>query len=152
MRDHIDGGDAGLVDLLLHPQDRAYTVPQLAALAEAAGLAITAFVEPAAYDPATYIRDPKLLKRLDGLPWLERCAVAEAMAGSMKTHVCYLAPKAAAEGRVAGLAQDAVLVPRDIDPAAIAEALKPGQPLPAKIVGVGHRPAAAFLGPPRCCG
>jgi SAM-dependent methyltransferase len=27
--DHIAGGDAGLIDLLLHPQDRAYTVPDL---------------------------------------------------------------------------------------------------------------------------
>ncbi len=30
--DHISGGDAGVYDLLLNPRDRAFTVPQLAAL------------------------------------------------------------------------------------------------------------------------
>ena len=32
--DHIEGGDAGLYDLLLNPRDRAYTVPALFDLAE----------------------------------------------------------------------------------------------------------------------
>ncbi len=36
--DHIDGGDAGLYDLLLNPRDRAYDVPALLALLDGAGL------------------------------------------------------------------------------------------------------------------
>ncbi len=31
--DHINGGDAGLYDLLLNPRDRAYTVPELSRVA-----------------------------------------------------------------------------------------------------------------------
>src|SRR3954467_6972102 len=38
--DHVDGGDAGLYDLLLNPRDRAYTVPEFAALLEREGLRI----------------------------------------------------------------------------------------------------------------
>ncbi len=37
--DHLTGGDAGLYDLLLNPRDRAFTVPALHALLQAAGLA-----------------------------------------------------------------------------------------------------------------
>ena len=37
--DHINGGDAGLYDLLLNPRDRAYTVPELERLLARRGLA-----------------------------------------------------------------------------------------------------------------
>ncbi len=37
--DHINGGDAGLYDLLLNPRDRAYTVPELSALLRRRGAA-----------------------------------------------------------------------------------------------------------------
>jgi SAM-dependent methyltransferase len=92
--------DAELVDLFLHARDRAYTVPQVAALAEAAGLGIVAFIESARYDPASYLDDPGLLERLQGLSPLERAAFAEALAGNLKKHVCYLAKAGALEGRV----------------------------------------------------
>ena len=36
-------GDIGIYDLLLHPQDRAYTIPQLYQFVEAAGLNIVQF-------------------------------------------------------------------------------------------------------------
>ena len=35
--DHIEGGDAGLYDLLLNPRDVAFTVPALHALLDGAG-------------------------------------------------------------------------------------------------------------------
>ena len=95
VRDHVEQRDAGLYDLLLHDdlllhaRDRAYRVPEIADLCGDAGLRITAFVEPALYDPATYVSDPRLAARLDSLPWLERCAFAELIAGSLRTHVFY---------------------------------------------------------------
>ncbi len=87
--------DAELVDLLLHGCDRAYTVPELSALAAGAGLEIAAWIEPLRYDPATYLPD-ELHARLDGLEPAERAALAEQLAGNLKTHTLYLAPRATA--------------------------------------------------------
>lgn len=83
-------GDAELVDLLLHSQDRAYTVPELAALAEGAGLQIASFIEPLRYAPETYLSDPELIRRAKALAPLERAALAERLAGIMKQHTVYL--------------------------------------------------------------
>ncbi|MFN4090920.1 MAG: class I SAM-dependent methyltransferase, partial [Alphaproteobacteria bacterium] len=58
VRDHVGGGDAGLYDLLLHPRDRAYRVPDVSALCAGAGLDLLAFIEPCMYEPATYLGDP----------------------------------------------------------------------------------------------
>jgi SAM-dependent methyltransferase len=82
--------DAGLVDLLLHSRDRAYRVEQVAALVAGAGLRLTGFIEPARYEPANYLKDPVLLKRLAGLDPLARAAFAEALAGNIKKHVFYV--------------------------------------------------------------
>ncbi|MFO7481969.1 class I SAM-dependent methyltransferase [Oceanibaculum nanhaiense] len=83
-------GDAELVDLLLHRQDRAYTVPQLATLVAGAGLRIASFIEPLRYDPGLYLTDPALAKRAAALPALEQAALAERLAGNMKLHIAYL--------------------------------------------------------------
>jgi SAM-dependent methyltransferase len=88
-QDHITGGDAGVHDLLLNPRDRAYTVPQLAALLEAAGLEVTAWMEPLRYDPLPLLPDPKLHARVERLDLLARAALAEALAGNMSVHVVY---------------------------------------------------------------
>jgi hypothetical protein len=47
VRDHLDGGDAGFCDLLLHARDLAYTVNYFGALAGTAGLEVVNFIEPA---------------------------------------------------------------------------------------------------------
>ncbi len=88
--DHVNAGDAGLYDLLLHSRDRAYTVPELDALVRGAGLEITALIEPWRYEPASYLSDAAFLKRLADLDRLERARLAELIAGNLKTHVCYL--------------------------------------------------------------
>ena len=98
--DH-DEYDAGLVDLFLHARDRAYTVAQAAELAAAAGLEVVAFIEPARYDPASYLDDAKLLAPLDDLGMLDRAAFAEALAGNMKKHVFYVARAGTADDRIA---------------------------------------------------
>ena len=65
--DHLNEGDAGLFDLLLHSQDRAHTAPELEAFVNNAGMKVTAFIAPFAYDPSLYIKNPKLLNRLNAL-------------------------------------------------------------------------------------
>jgi SAM-dependent methyltransferase len=138
--DHLQGGDAGLYDLLLHDVDRAFTVPELAALVADAGLAVTGFIEPARYDPASYLADPALLKRLAGLDRLGRAAFAERLAGNMKAHACYLAPRArAAEAVARPDGPEAVPVFRELDGPTLAKGLKPGAPLVIEHGGIRMR-------------
>lgn len=150
VRDHVEGGDAGLYDLLLHSRDRSYTVPDLVELLAAAGLAPAAFVEPAAYDPATYVSDPKLRPLFERLPWLERCAAAERLAGSLKVHVVYAAPGNARD-RVADPDDPMVIpVPVAMDIPAVAANAARGQGISMTLNGVGiplalPRFAAALL-------
>jgi SAM-dependent methyltransferase len=89
VQDHRTGGDAGLYDLLLHARDRAYRVAELAALAAGAGLRLTALIAPYEYEPAHFLKAPALLKRLDGLDWLERAAFAELLTGNRLKHIAY---------------------------------------------------------------
>ncbi len=107
--DHLRGGDAGLFDLLLHARDRAYTVPEVLQLAAAAGLAVTAFIEPVRYDPAAVLGSAAVAERAAGLSWADSCALAELVAGNMKRHVFY-AVKAAP-----GRAEGAVAAPGDAE-------------------------------------
>lgn len=66
--DHLDGGDAGLVDLLLRGRDRPDTVPAFRSLLAAVGLVPTVLVEPVRYDPLTWLTDPRLRERAAALP------------------------------------------------------------------------------------
>jgi 2-polyprenyl-3-methyl-5-hydroxy-6-metoxy-1,4-benzoquinol methylase len=138
--DHLSGGDAGLFDLLLHSRDRAYRVPEIAELVTAAGLRITAFVEPARYDPASYLKDPKILERLAGLDGLERAAAAELIAGNMTKHVFY-AVKVEHPGTAVAPSDDADAVPHlRLDAGEeLAQGIKPGRALSATIDGVTLR-------------
>ncbi len=138
--DHLSGGDAGLYDLLLHGRDRAYQVPEIAELATAAGLRITAFVEPARYDPASYLKDPVLLGRLNDLDWLGRAAAAELIAGNMAKHVFY-AVKADNPATTVAQPDHANAVPHLRLEAGeeMASMMKPGAALTATIDGVGLR-------------
>ena len=90
LSDHVAGGDAGLYDLLCHAIDRPFTVMELAALVQAAGLRMTRFIEPMRYDPTRYLKDPALLEAARALPALEQAALAEALSCAMRTHVVYL--------------------------------------------------------------
>lgn len=100
--DHTQG-DAGFYDLLLHGRDRAYTVPELLAALEQAGLDLASFVAPGDYD----------LSLLTGagadLPEPERMAIAEKLRGTLRTHVAYLRRRG--EGGAPPAAHDMALVP-----------------------------------------
>ena len=125
--DHEDGGDAGLYDLFLHSQDRAYRVPEIAAMTAVAGLDITGFVEPASYDPLNYLDDPALRERATELPWIERCALAELLAGNLKRHVFYAVEAGRGEAALARSDDpDAVPLLRDTTGAEMAAQLGTG--------------------------
>ena len=122
--------DAELVDLLLHARDRAYSVSEVAALVAGAGLRLVSFIEPARYDPATYLKDPVLLKRLQGLAPLARAGVAEDLAGNIKKHVVYVV-KGSNEADTVARADSAAAVPvtREIPGPDLARALFEGNDL-----------------------
>ncbi|MFN4165931.1 MAG: class I SAM-dependent methyltransferase [Ferrovibrio sp.] len=117
-------GDAEFYDLLLHAQDRAYTVPDLAGFAAGADLGIAAFIEPCRYDPLSYLKDDALRSRAAKLPWLEQAALAERLSGTLKTHVIYVVPSARVDQAVAQPAPDLVPWLNGIPPQALAETLQ----------------------------
>ena len=119
--------DAELVDLLLHARDRSYTVAEFAQLLGAGGLRPAAFLEPARYDPATYLNDPKLLQPLAEAGLVARAAFAERLTGTLKKHIAYAVPTGAGDP-VAGLDDDAVPVMPGSDPAQLAERLTGASP------------------------
>ena len=139
LADHLEGGDAGLYDLLLHSRDRAYTVGQIAALLDDAGLHPTGFITPAQYDPATYLREQAFADRAAALPWLEQAALAEELSGAFKTHTFYAVAKDA-DGAATGAAEPTNLkmVPvwRESDPKRLASAFAKSPKLNAEIGGV----------------
>ncbi|WP_374446052.1 class I SAM-dependent methyltransferase [Stella sp.] len=132
--DHLSS-DAGLFDLLLHARDRAYRVPGVLALLAGAGLRLVSFVEPIRYRPETWIADPAVRRRLAGLPAAERMAAAELLSCGMKVHIAYAVAADRADDPVCALDDAAVPVLRDIEAAALARALKPGQPLVVRFDG-----------------
>jgi SAM-dependent methyltransferase len=140
VRDHLNAGDAGVYDLLLHSQDRAYTVPELFDLVTSAGLAITGLIEPWRYDPASYLSDGALLKRTTPLDRLQRARVAELLAGNLKVHICY-AVKAGREDRAVAMPDDPDMVPvmRDASGEVMARNLKPGGVVTARADGFEAR-------------
>jgi hypothetical protein len=90
---------AGMADALLHPQDRAYSVPQLFELLDGAGLQFGRWLRQAPYLPrcgalASYPHHAKLVQ----LPQREQYSAIELFRGTMARHsvIAYhadLAPK-----------------------------------------------------------
>ncbi|MDP6708401.1 MAG: class I SAM-dependent methyltransferase [Alphaproteobacteria bacterium] len=138
--DYARGDDAGLFDLLLHGRDRAYTVDELVALADGAGLRITGFVPGLAYDPAVYLTDEGLKAKAAALPPLRAAALAEELAGSLKTHVFYCVLGGNGQGGLAD-ARDFDSVPslREHEAAALARSLAKSPRLKLDLDGVTAR-------------
>lgn len=93
--DHRSGGDAGIIDLLLHSQDRAYTVPQLYEwLEDRCGLHIT-FSDvhrgrlPYCAEIVLTGADAELRGRLGTLSQRERESIAELAGGDLVMHTLY---------------------------------------------------------------
>jgi hypothetical protein len=79
--------EAALADALLHPQDRAYSVPQLFDFIEQGGLKFGRWVEQAPYSPhcGAIARIPQA-PRMAQLPVAEQSAAVELFRGTMVTH------------------------------------------------------------------
>jgi len=113
--------DAGFYDLLLHSQDRSFTVPELLDTLAQAGWALSGFAMPALYELDRLAPVPEHLD----IP--AQMAVAEKLRGSIKTHVGYAvaadAPVTPASGK------NRTLVPhiRGIAPQKLAQGLAQGQ-------------------------
>ncbi len=137
--DHLEGGDAGLFDLLLHARDRAYRVPEILDLARSAKLAISGFAEPARYDPASYLNDNELKARAGGLDEPGRWAFAELLAGNMRKHVFYLVARDRVQDAVARPDRQSVPHLREMDGEAFARDYRPGNAMGAEIDGFHFR-------------
>ncbi len=146
LNDHVTGGDAGLYDLLLHSCDRAFTVPDIGAMAAQAGLRVVAFLEPVRYEPATYMSDPIIARQASSLPLLERAAFAERLAGNLRTHIFY-ATRAGFDTVARPEDTSAIPVLRDMDAQKLAAGLQPGTPLVANLDGFPWRAHLPPLAP-----
>ena len=85
--------DAGFYDLLLHSQDRAYTITDLNEALENAGLELAAPTQPLLYDPRPLLAPDVQVPM--GMRQVEQMALAEKLRGTFKTHVIYARPKGA---------------------------------------------------------
>jgi ubiquinone/menaquinone biosynthesis C-methylase UbiE len=138
LNDHVTGGDAGLYDLLLHSCDRAFTVPEIGAMARESGLRVVAFLEPVRYEPATYMSDPIISRQASSLPLVERAAFAERLAGNLRTHVFY-ATRAGFDTVARPEDTSAIPVLREMDAQKLSAGLQPGTPLIANLDGFPWR-------------
>jgi SAM-dependent methyltransferase len=119
LSDH-EASDAGFYDLLLHSQDRPFTITELAESLTRAGLAMTGTPNAHLYDPGPIVGDAADLSALSGL---ERMALAEELSGAIRLHVVYAARADEAEGRVARPGPQMVPHLRGAAPGALAQAV-----------------------------
>jgi SAM-dependent methyltransferase len=145
--DHVSGGDAGLYDLLLNPRDRAFDIPALFALLDGAGLSGT-LMEPARYDPATWLPDAKLRGLAATLDPVGRAALAEGIAGTMSTHVVYCRRAAEPLEAADPMAEEAVPVPREAGVEGVLKALRPDGTFPFAFDGTPVQVALPHLATP----
>ncbi|TDJ20997.1 MAG: class I SAM-dependent methyltransferase [Gammaproteobacteria bacterium] len=105
--------ESNLNDVLLHDQDRAYSVPEIYEFLAEAQLELIEFTsfyaEPPCcrfmYDPTAWITDPALKAHVAKLPRPQQQAIAEAMNCVLTCHGFYAAPEAA----------ERVALPNDFD-------------------------------------
>lgn len=120
--------DSNLNDVLLHEQDRAYSVLEIYDFLAGAQLELIEFTsfhsDPpdfrCLYDPMQWIGDPTLRAHVQSLPRPRQQAIAEAMSSAITCHGFYAAPKAS--NRIA-CPRDADMVPYFLyfDPRSLAE-------------------------------
>jgi hypothetical protein len=95
--------EAALADALLHPQDRAYSVPQLFELLDGAGLRFGRWIRQAPYSPhCGVMAQLPQTTRISGLVSAAQYAAAELFRGTMATHslIAYGDDEAVAPQRV----------------------------------------------------
>jgi SAM-dependent methyltransferase len=79
--------EAGIVDTLLHPQDRAYTVPEVLEFVRCSGLTFQGWLDNMLYYPVSTIRPKSLLRRrIEALSPEEQWAVVDSLNLRTGTH------------------------------------------------------------------
>jgi hypothetical protein len=94
LTDHKNLGDGGLVDLLLHEQDVAFSIDEVHALLRAAELHLVEFCDVKMrmlLRPELLIRDDALLQKVAALDDVTQQRVAELFVGMIKQHIFYAA-------------------------------------------------------------
>lgn len=139
MTDHLVEGDSGLYDLLLHARDRAYAVDEVYEFAARAKLRLVSFVPSARYTPRNYVSDGAVLKRADALDARGQAALAEALAGNIKSHAFYLVHAGNGVTAPAPDSLDLIPVPANIEPAQLAKGLGGNDAITATVDGLPFR-------------
>lgn len=94
MVDVVKYGDNGIYDLLLHSQDRAYSVPELYEwFVDKKGMHM--FLEAdfnghLTYEPSNYLRERTIKDKIGALPLRDQEAIAELLAGNIIKHTMYV--------------------------------------------------------------
>jgi SAM-dependent methyltransferase len=145
--DHVNGGDAGLYDLLLNPRDRAFSVRGLHTLLASEGMDVSCWVEPARYDPIPLLADPRLRTRIEAMQPLDRAALAEALAGNVSAHIVYCVRAAEMAPRADFTAPDAVPVTREIPGPELANNIQPDGTIAVLFDGLRQPLALPALAP-----
>lgn len=93
----LRSGDVGIYDLLLHTQDRAYSIPELYEYMRKAGLDILHFfsdhqhMSRQIYDPAFYLQDERLIQSVKTKPIERQRELAELLYSKIEKHTIYVA-------------------------------------------------------------
>ena len=84
--------DSQIVDLLLPYRDVAYRIDQVFDMMEHSGLRVLQLLQPAIYDPESYVRDPKILSRIPK-DKKSRALFSELLSGNIYHHFLYVGKK-----------------------------------------------------------
>ncbi len=147
MTDHLVEGDAGLHDLLLHARDRAYSVDEVHDFVARAGLRLVSFVPPARYAPRHYVKDGAVLKRVDSLDARGQAALAENLAGNIKSHAFYVVRTDNAVAAPLPDSLDLIPVPATIEAAQLAKSMAASDAITATVDGLPFRLPLPRLAP-----
>jgi len=88
--------DIGTYDLLLHPQDRAYSIPELYDYAAKSGLVISKLFNSGhplgdmLFQPETFISDPETLNEVSEKSFEEQSAICELLFGQLMKQCCFI--------------------------------------------------------------
>lgn len=106
LSDHTKLGDSGLVDLLLHEQDVAYSIDEIHTLLAGAGLHLTEFSDVrarVALRPESFIQDPTLRRKIAQLDSVTQQSIAELLIGAVRQHSFYASPTRDAQAQLGAL-------------------------------------------------
>ena len=95
IQDHRKSGGAEIFDMLLHSQDRAYTVGELYEFFDTSGLNIVQFstLFRECYKPEHILKDKALLSRIAAMELREQRAIGELLTGVIVMHMCFVSPR-----------------------------------------------------------